>query len=59
MQQHNKYPGRSQSINPVIMLQFTVMLLFVRKTMNKSFVKECRVLNRESQRHQCIPEGIF
>ena len=47
MQQHNKYPGRSQSVNSVIILQFTIVLLFVEKTRNKSFVKECEILDRE------------
>lgn len=59
MQQHNKYPGRFQFINPVIIPQFTIMLLFVKKTTNKSFVKECEALNRETQRHWCISEGMF
>lgn len=59
MQQHNKYPDRSPPINSVIILQFMIMLLFVKKTTGKSFVKECEMLCREMQKHWCISGGFF
>lgn len=46
-------------MNSIIILQFIIMLSFVKKSTNECFVKECETLNMEVQKHWCISGQFF